>query len=85
MAVADEIDMQIIGILKENSRTSYREIREQLGISIGTIHNRITKLKEKEIIDGYTIRLNPGLLFKPIDFIIYIVDQFEELEEKKKK
>lgn len=68
--VVDDIDRDIIRILQENARTSYREIKESLGISIGTIHNRITKLKENDIIEGYTIRLNNTKLGYKLTFLI---------------
>lgn len=68
----DEIDKQILRILQDNARTSYREIQEQLGISIGTIHNRIAKLKENGIIEGYTIRLNNVKLGYKLTFLIRI-------------
>ena len=54
----DEIDLSILSILQENSRTSYREIQNELNISIGTIHNRIHKLRKYEIIKGYSLKLN---------------------------
>jgi len=54
----DEIDEEIIKILQENAKTSYREIKDKLNISIGTIHNRISKLEENKIIEGYTLKLN---------------------------
>jgi Lrp/AsnC family transcriptional regulator for asnA, asnC and gidA len=66
----DDIDRDIIRILQENARTSYREIKDSLGISIGTIHNRISKLKEKNIIEGYTIRLNNTKLGYKLTFLI---------------
>ncbi len=66
----DDLDREIIRILQENARTSYREIKDSLGISIGTIHNRITKLKENDIIEGYTIRLNNVKLGYKLTFLI---------------
>jgi len=48
----DDIDKNIIRILQEDARTSYREIQDSLGISIGTIHNRISKLRDYGIIEG---------------------------------
>jgi Lrp/AsnC family transcriptional regulator for asnA, asnC and gidA len=66
----DDLDREIIRILQENARTSYREIKDSLGISIGTIHNRITKLKENDIIEGYTIRLNNTKLGYKLTFLI---------------
>ena len=68
----DEIDKQIIRILQENARTSYREIQDALGISIGTIHNRITKLKKTGVIEGYTLKLNNEKLGYKLTFLIRI-------------
>ena len=68
----DEIDKQILRILQNNARTSYREIQDSLGISIGTIHNRISKLKQNGIIEGYTLRLNNEKLGYKLSFLIRI-------------
>ena len=68
----DEIDKDIIRILQENARTSYREIQDKLGISIGTIHNRISKLKRNQIIEGYTLKLNNVKLGYKLTFLIRI-------------
>jgi Lrp/AsnC family transcriptional regulator for asnA, asnC and gidA len=70
--VLDEIDRDILRILQGNARTSYREIQEQLGISIGTIHNRISKLKDREIIEGYTLKLSNEKLGYKLSFLIRI-------------
>jgi len=68
--VLDEIDRRIIQILQNNARTSYREIKEELNISIGTIHNRISKLKDNGIIEGYTLKLNNEKLGYNLIFLI---------------
>ena len=68
--VIDEMDKQIIQILQDNARTSYREIKEKLGISIGTIHNRISKLKDNGIIEGYTLKLDNQKLGYKLTFLI---------------
>jgi len=68
----DEIDKEIIRILQENAKTSYREIQEKLSISIGTIHNRITKLEKNQIIEGYTLKLNNVKLGYKLTFLIRI-------------
>ncbi len=70
--VLDEIDRNILTILQENARTSYREIQDNLGISIGTIHNRISKLKKNGVIEGYTLRLNNEKLGYKLTFLIRI-------------
>ena len=70
--VLDEIDRNILRILQENAKTSYREIQEKLSISIGTIHNRITKLEKNQIIEGYTLKLNNVKLGYKLTFLIRI-------------
>jgi len=85
----DEIDKEIIRILQDDARKSYREIQEQLSISIGTIHNRITKLKKNKIIEGYTLKLNNTKLGYKLTFLIslqidgkYTEEILSELSEK---
>jgi len=68
----DEIDEEIIKILQENAKTSYRVIQDKLNISIGTIHNRIAKLEENKIIEGYTLKLNNEKLGYKLTFLIRI-------------
>ncbi len=68
----DEIDVEIIKILQENAKTSYRVIQDKLNISIGTIHNRISKLEKNNIIEGYTLKLNNEKLGYKLTFLIRI-------------
>ncbi len=68
----DDIDKEIIRILQIDARKSYREIQDKLSISIGTIHNRISKLKKNEIIEGYTLKLNNFKLGYRLTFLIRI-------------
>jgi len=55
----DEIDLQIISLLQEDSRLSFNKMAKELGISVGTVCNRIKILEEKGIIKGYTAIVNP--------------------------
>ena len=70
--ILDEIDEEIIKILQENAKTSYRVIQDKLNISIGTIHNRISKLEENKIIEGYTLKLNNEKLGYKLTFLIRV-------------
>jgi len=77
----DEIDENIVRILQDDARKSYREIKEALHISIGTIHNRITKLKNNQIIEGYTLKLNNAKLGYKLTFLISIQIKGKYTEE----
>jgi len=70
----DDVDISILKILSEKSNTSYREIKEDLNISIGTIHNRINKLKAEKggPIEGYTLMLDNAKLGYELTFLIRI-------------
>ncbi len=81
----DDIDKNIIRILQNDARTSYREIQDSLGISIGTIHNRISKLRDYGIIEGYTLRLNNVKLGYKLKFLIRINCDGKHTEEILKK
>ncbi|MEM3616008.1 MAG: Lrp/AsnC family transcriptional regulator [Candidatus Methanomethylicia archaeon] len=54
----DEIDMQIIQKLKENSKLTYNELAKSLNISVGAVYNRLKKLEKDKIIKNYTINID---------------------------
>jgi len=56
----DEIDLTILEILKEDARTSFREIARKLGVSPDTISNRYEKLIEQGVIIGSTVVIDPS-------------------------
>lgn len=55
----DETDLAIIDKLTKDARMSYRRIARELGISPDTVINRYTALKEKGVIRGSTVVINP--------------------------
>lgn len=66
----DKTDQQIIEHLTRDGRKSYRQIAKQLNLSVGTITNRIQKLKETGIITGFQIQLNQEKLGYNLETII---------------
>lgn len=42
----DDTDWQIIRLLSEDGRASYSQIAGEVGVSVGTVRNRITALRE---------------------------------------
>lgn len=55
----DEIDRQLIALLRENGRASVASLAKRLRVSRGTVQNRIAKLEADGTIMGYTVRLRP--------------------------
>jgi DNA-binding Lrp family transcriptional regulator len=55
----DATDQQLISLLRKDARTSVATLANKLGVSRGTVSNRITRLEDAGIIVGYTVRLRP--------------------------
>lgn len=55
----DAVDQQLISLMRIDARTSVATLAQKLGVSRGTVTNRITKLEDAGIIVGYTVRLRP--------------------------
>ena len=71
----DDIDRKILALLQKNARISFRDIADAVGISVGTVHNRIKKLESLGIIRGYTTLLDPYKLgFELTALILMQVD-----------
>ena len=56
--MVDEIDEKIIEILKENARTTYMDIGRALGLSEGTVRNRIQALTDSRVIKRFTVEVS---------------------------
>jgi DNA-binding Lrp family transcriptional regulator len=58
----DSIDQEILNILKEDGRASHTDIAEEIGVSEGTIRNRIEKMKAEDVIEKFTVHVkNQGI------------------------
>ena len=54
MTQKNDIDSQILRLLAENSRQSFRELAKQLNISHVSVSSRVKALEESGVIRGYT-------------------------------
>jgi DNA-binding Lrp family transcriptional regulator len=53
----DETDRRLIEMLRDNSRLPTATLARRLGVSRGTVQNRIDRLMAAGVIQGFTIRL----------------------------
>jgi Lrp/AsnC family leucine-responsive transcriptional regulator len=84
--VIDEIDNQIIRLLRENGRASYASIGTQVRLSPHGAADRIRRLERRGVITGYTATIDPGRVGRPLDAIVdvrllpsTVPEDFEEL------
>ncbi len=55
----DATDQKLISLLRQHARTSVAVLARKLGVSRGTVSNRIARLEDAGVIVGYTLRLRP--------------------------
>ena len=81
----DELDSKILQILLKDASASYETIAADLGTSVGTIHNRIKRMKEEEIIARTIAMVDAKKIGYDICALIDIRIQGGHLEEVQKK
>ena len=55
----DPTDRAILSLLQENARMSNAEIGRRVELATSTVHQRIRKLEEQGVIEGYACKVNP--------------------------
>ncbi len=68
----DEIDLKILTILQEKARVPNAEVARQIGMAPSAVLERIRKLEDRGIIDGYEVRLNPDIFQQGLLAFIYV-------------
>ncbi|AFO57903.1 MULTISPECIES: Lrp/AsnC family transcriptional regulator [Natrinema] len=56
----DDLDRQILDILRRDSRTPYTEIADEVGTSEGTVRNRVERMMDDDVIERFTISTRTG-------------------------
>lgn len=54
----DDIDIKILKHLQQKGRTKRNQLAELVGLSVPSVSERLNKLEEKGIIEGYYAKLN---------------------------
>ncbi|MDU2065420.1 MAG: Lrp/AsnC family transcriptional regulator [Sporomusaceae bacterium] len=62
----DHTDLQILNLLKENSRMQYRDIGDLVHLTGQAVSNRVARMEKLGVIKGYSILLDEKLLGKSL-------------------
>ncbi len=57
----DALDRTLIGLLRADGRAPVSRLAEALGVSRGTVQNRLDRLVDDGVIVGFTVRLREDL------------------------
>ncbi|WP_436924848.1 Lrp/AsnC family transcriptional regulator [Halosimplex amylolyticum] len=56
----DDLDREILNILRRDARTPYTEIADSVGTSEGTVRNRVESLVDDGVIERFTVATRTG-------------------------
>src|SRR5699024_12814737 len=68
----DGIDRRILELLQEDGRMTIIELSKQLNLSRPSVNERIRKLEDNGVIEGFTARISSEALGKNISAFIQI-------------
>jgi Lrp/AsnC family leucine-responsive transcriptional regulator len=68
----DAIDINILKLLKENSRISASEISSKINLSIPAVSDRLRKLDASGVIEKYTVIISNKKMNKNITVIMFV-------------
>ncbi|MBV4473323.1 Lrp/AsnC family transcriptional regulator [Pseudomonas botevensis] len=66
----DEIDWKILGNLQSNGRMTYTELARQVHLSVPAVTERVRRLEEVGVIEGYAARVNLAAAGYPVAALI---------------
>jgi len=71
----DKVDLELLEILQSHGRMKRNELAEKVGLSLPAVSERMKKLEDAGIIDGYYAKLNPKKIGIDITaFVIVTID-----------
>jgi Lrp/AsnC family transcriptional regulator, leucine-responsive regulatory protein len=72
VTAVEEIDRAIVGALTVDGRLSYTDLAERVGLSVSAVHQRVRRLEQRGVIDGYTARVSYEALELPLTAFVAI-------------
>ena len=66
----DELNKKILEILWENARLSFAEIGKQVHLSAPAVADRVRKMEEAGVIEGYRVQINREAIGRPVSAFI---------------
>ncbi|MGI8949034.1 MAG: Lrp/AsnC family transcriptional regulator [Ornithinimicrobium sp.] len=71
-APLDELDRALLALLTADGRTSYADLARDTGLSTSAVHQRVRRLEQRSVIQGYAARIDPVAVGLPLAAFISI-------------
>ncbi|WP_134671326.1 Lrp/AsnC family transcriptional regulator [Halorussus marinus] len=78
----DELDREILTILRRDARKPYTEIADEVGTSEGTVRNRVDRLTEEGVIERFTVSTRTGNVKAMIELDVAVDVNTADLGER---
>jgi len=78
----DDLDIIILRKLQENGRTKRSELAEMIGLSIPSLSDRLKKLEDHGVIEGYYTKLNRHIFGYDIMAFVSVIMESSKNYEK---
>ncbi|MGD8781745.1 MAG: Lrp/AsnC family transcriptional regulator [Ignavibacteria bacterium] len=69
----DSLDHKILNLLQENGRKKRKDLADEIGLSLPSLSERLNKLEDHGIIEGYFTKLNRHTFGYDIQAFILVV------------
>lgn len=78
----DSLDQKILRVLTKDARTPYAEMAKNFGVSPGTIHVRVEKMRQSGIIKGTKVIIDERKLGYDVCCFIGIILKAQKIMKK---
>ncbi|MFV2011800.1 MULTISPECIES: Lrp/AsnC family transcriptional regulator [unclassified Micromonospora] len=68
----EETDRAIVAALTTDGRVSYTELAERVGLSVSAVHQRVRRLEQRGVVNGYTARVSYEAVGLPLSAFVAI-------------
>jgi len=78
----DDPDLKILRTLQQNGRTKRNELAELVGLSVPSVSERLKKLEENQVIEGYYTKVNRQAFgYDILAFILVVMDSSKHYKD----
>lgn len=68
----DPVDLQILRLLQNDARMTYRDLAAAVGLAPSTCLDRVARLRRSGVILGYELRLDPAKLGRGLEALLLV-------------
>ncbi|MBD3933891.1 Lrp/AsnC family transcriptional regulator [Streptomyces chumphonensis] len=68
----DPVDLEILRLLQNDARTTYRDLAAAVGLAPSTCLDRVTRLRRSGLILGHELRLDPAKLGRSVEALLLV-------------